>query len=79
LVSTAFEVVNFFGPLLELDPGKTPPLAMRRVIESGCSEEDAVRLMKNPSLNTSDLFSETENMNTQAAVELVKNQLYQED
>ena len=75
----AFEVVNFFGPLLELDPGKTPPLAMRRVIESGCSKEDAVRLMKNPSLNTSDLFSETENMNTQAAVELVKNQLYQED
>ncbi|MEA3326950.1 MAG: hypothetical protein U9R53_06535 [Chloroflexota bacterium] len=75
----AFEVVNFFGPLLELDPGKTPPLAMRRAIESGCSEEEVIRLMKNPPLNTSDLFSETENLNTNAAVELVNKQLFRDN
>jgi len=73
----AFEVVNFFGPLTELDPAKTPPLALKKVVESDCSMEDALTLLKNPPIKTSDLFSETENLNTHAAVELVNEQLFQ--
>jgi len=65
----AFEVVNFFGALLDLKPAQTLPLAIKRAQESGFSNEAALSLLDNPSLNSSDLFSETENMNTPGAIE----------
>ena len=68
----AFEVVNFFGALLDLNPEKTPPLVIKKAQESRFSNEDALSLLDNPRLNSSDLFSETENMNTQEAVEFAK-------
>lgn len=68
----AFEVVNFFGVLLDLDPGQTPPLAIKTAQESGFSKQAALALLDNPSLNGSDLFSKTENMNTLEAVEFAK-------
>lgn len=71
----AFEVVNFFGSLLHLDPAETPPLAIRKAMEAGISQEDALGLLKNPALKDSDLFSETENINTDEAVRLVIDQL----
>lgn len=68
----AFEVVNFFGALVDLKPEQTPPLAIKLAQESGFPKEKALSLLENPSLNSSDLFSETENMNTLEAVEFAK-------
>lgn len=67
----AFEVVNFFGPLINIQPEETPPLAIRRAIEAGLSERKALACLENPPVNGSDLFSKTENMNTNAAVDFV--------
>ena len=64
----AFEVVNFLGDLIELNPAQTPPLVIKRAIEAGLPQEKALALLKNPRINGSDLFSETENMNTTEAV-----------
>jgi hypothetical protein len=66
----AFEVVNFFGKLLDVDPEKTPPLAIKKVIKAGLSKTQALSCLDNPQVNESDLFSETENLNTDEAVEL---------
>ncbi len=71
----AFEVVNFFGKLLSLDPEKSPPLAIKRAIESGMAREQALSLLENPRLNESDLFSETENLNTHSAIKLALKKL----
>lgn len=68
----AFEVVNFFGALLDLDPETTPPLAIKRAHEAGFSLVNALNLLSNPALNDSDLFTATENLNTNEAVELIK-------
>lgn len=65
----AFEVVNFFGPLINLDPVETPPLAIKKAIQSGLPEDLAQSLLKNPAVEGSDLFSKTENLNTDIAVE----------
>jgi hypothetical protein len=67
----AFEVVNFFGDLIDLNPAETPPLAIQRAIEAGFSQDQALALLDNPPINQSDLFTETENMNTDSAVRLV--------
>jgi hypothetical protein len=71
----AFEVVNFFGDLINLDPNHTPPLAIKRVIEAGILKDRALSLLDNPQINESDLFSETENLNTDDAVKLAGNWL----
>lgn len=68
----AFEVSNFFGDLIDLDPKETPPLAIQRSIDAGFSREDALDLLGNPNINNSDLFSETENLSTSTAVNLAK-------
>lgn len=68
----AFEVVNFFGPLIDLDPVQTPPLAIKRAIEAEIPTDAALSLLGNPPINDNDLFSKTENLNTNAAVNLVK-------
>ena len=71
----AFEVVNFLGAILELDPEKTPPLAIEQSMKAGFTKEQAIELLKNPEVNDSDLFSETENMNTDDAVKLARDLL----
>ena len=65
----AFEVVNFLGDLIQLDPARTPPLAIKRAMEADLSQEKALALLQNPKVNDSDLFSETENMNTTEAAQ----------
>ena len=64
----AFEVVNFFGSILSLDPEKTPPLAIQRAIDSGVDQTLAFSFLDNPAIGESDLFSSTENLNTQEAI-----------
>lgn len=71
----AFEVVNFFGPLLNLEPQKTPPLVIAKAVQAGFSMEQAMGLLDNPVIGDSDLFSMTENLNTAQAVALAKNNL----
>jgi len=71
----AFEVVNFCGAVLGLTPEKTKPLAIKRAMKVGISQEDALTFLDNPPLNNSDLFTETENMNTDEAVIFAKDQL----
>ena len=68
----AFEVANFFGDLVGLDPVETPPFAIQKTMAAGLSEDQALDLLDNPELKGSDLFSETENLNTDEAVEIVK-------
>jgi len=74
----AFEVVNFFGALLDLNPTKMPPLAIKRAIESGFAEQKAISLLENPKIDESDLFSLTENMNTDEAIAFAKMKLAEE-
>jgi hypothetical protein len=68
----AFEIVNFFGDILSLDPETTPPLAIRQAMQAGIEPQLAFSLLENPAINESDLFSETENLNTDEAVQFVK-------
>ena len=71
-IEAAFEVVNFFGESIDLNPAETPPLAIRKAMQAGITQENALGLLDNPELNNSDLFSETENFNTKAALIRVK-------
>lgn len=71
----AFEVVNFFGNLLNLDPAITPPTAIHRSIDAGVSRDLALSLLKNPAVGDSDLFSKTENLDTKDAVHFVLDNL----
>lgn len=71
----AFEVINFFGSLLDMDPAKTPPLTIQRTIDAGFEIEQALALLQNPEVDDSDLYSETENMNTGDAVQFALDNL----
>lgn len=71
----AFEVVNFFGEVLSLNPQKKPPLAIKQAIKVGFDPSLALDLLKNPPIGESDLFSETENLNTLDAVLFAKDQI----
>ena len=72
----AFETVNFFGALIDLDPEETPPLAIKKAVELGLDKAQALTLMDNPTLNESDIFTETENLNTGEAVQLAIEKLF---
>lgn len=71
----AFEVVNFFGEILSLNPEETLPLAIQRAIDMGVDKQLALSFLENPSINESDLFSKTENLNTDAAIQFAKENL----
>ena len=71
----AFEVVNFFGNLLNLDPRATPPAAIQRSIDAGVPYDLALSLLDNPPVDDSDLFSETENLDTKDAIHFVLDNL----
>lgn len=71
----AFEVFNFFGDILSLDPEITPPLAIKRAVEKGIGQSLALSLLNNPSLGDSDLFTETENLNTNEAIEFAQEKM----
>jgi hypothetical protein len=71
----AYEVVNFFGNLLNLDPQQTPPAAIQRSIDDGVPQDLAFKLLENPAVGDSDLFSETENLDTKDAIHFVLDNL----
>jgi nucleoside diphosphate kinase len=74
-----FEIVNFFGKIVGLDLQKQPPLIMRRMLEAGINYKQAVSALDNPLIISSgksiDLFTATEDMNTDEAVTLFKKSL----
>ena len=71
----AFEVVNFFGNLLNLDPKATPPAAIQRSIDAGVPHDLALSLLDNLPVDDSDIFSETENLDTKDAIHFVLDNL----
>jgi hypothetical protein len=69
-----FEVLNFFGSLYERAPQKPLPLLIHRLLAHGLSTEAALKVRSNPAVTlaekTSDLFSATEDFDTDAAIDL---------
>jgi len=68
-----FEVLNFFGSLYERADQKPLPLLIRRLMARGLSAEAALKVRANPAVTlgekTTDLFSATEDMETDAAID----------
>lgn len=71
-----FEIVNFFGRTLGLEPEQNPPLVLRRMVEEGIDIEQALSTLENPAITspvgTIDLFSATEDMDTDSAINFWK-------
>ena len=71
-----FEIVNFFGKIMGLDLQTQPPLTLRRMLEAGIDYDHAVKALDNPPIMRSgksvDLFTATEDMNTDEAIALYK-------
>ena len=69
-----FELVNFFGGLYEREKDRMVPLLIRRLIAKGMSEEKALKVAQNPQVKVNgkqtDLFSVSEDLDTEQAVEL---------
>ncbi len=71
----AYEVVNFFGNLLALDPHQTPPAVIQRSMDVGVPQDLAFKLLENPAIGNSDLFSKTENLDAKDAIHFVLDNL----
>jgi hypothetical protein len=75
-----FEIVNFFGSIAGIELEKQPPLALQRMLKAGISYEQAISTLNNPQINRSgksvDLFTATEDMNTDEAIALFKGNLF---
>ena len=71
-----FEINNFFGPILGLDVQKQPPLILKKMLAAGLSMEMALKALENPTVTETpkptDLFTATEDVDTDAAVALWK-------
>lgn len=71
-----FEIVNFFGKLFELDVRKTQPIAVKRMQTADLSLDQALAALDNPIVTETpkptDLFSATEDMDTDPAIGVYK-------
>jgi len=71
-----FEINNFFGQILDLDVRKQPPLILKKLLAAGLSMEDALKALENPIVTETpkptDLFTATEDVDTDAAAALWK-------
>jgi hypothetical protein len=74
----AVEIMNFLGNLFDLNPAEQPPLMFQKLQAKGLSLDDAKKVLDNPDVvvdgNTDDLFTATEDVNSDDAVELWVNQ-----
>lgn len=68
----AFETVNFFGKILGVDPETNPPLVLQRIVGTGSSNEQALSILRNPILESTDkpidLFTATEDFDTEDSI-----------
>jgi len=71
-----FEIMNFFGRILKLDLEKQMPLILQRMIAAGLDKAQGLSTLDNPILSHSpkplDLFTATEDVDTEQAVALWK-------
>jgi hypothetical protein len=69
-----FEINNFFGKILKLDPSQTKPHAVRQMLGRGISIEQALGALNNPIVTEdpkpTDLFSATEDLDTESAIDI---------
>lgn len=74
-----FEIVNFFGKIMGLELQRQPPLTLRRMLEAGVDYEHAISALDNPQITrpgkSVDLFTATEDMNTDEAIAVFKESL----
>ncbi|GAB4111850.1 MAG: hypothetical protein Fur005_06260 [Roseiflexaceae bacterium] len=67
-----FEINNFFGKLMQVDPAVTQPRAVKQMVAAGLSVEQALGALQNPIVTEdpkpTDLFSATEDADTDAAI-----------
>jgi len=74
-----FEITNFFGKIMGLDVSRQPPLAMKYMTASGIDDAQAAKTLDNPIISLSgkaiDLFTATEDVNTDEAIELYRRTL----
>jgi len=71
-----FEINNFFGKILDLDIEKQPPLLLKKMLAAGLPMPTALKALENPIVSESpkptDLFTATEDVDSNAAVALWK-------
>lgn len=71
-----FEINNFFGKIMNLNIEKRPPLLLKKMLAAGLTMQDALKTLENPIVRESpkpiDLFTATEDMESDAAVALWK-------
>jgi len=69
-----FEILNFFGEILGSNANNTTPVALQKMIDSNLDRKKALRILENPEINHSpkptDLFTLTEDMDTDEAITL---------
>ncbi|MBN1877439.1 MAG: hypothetical protein JXA33_24665 [Anaerolineae bacterium] len=74
-----FEIVNFFGNLLDFNVENTPPFILQKMREAGLTIEEALAALDNPIVSELpkpiDLFTATEDVNTEEAVSIWKKAL----
>jgi hypothetical protein len=71
-----FEIVNFFGKVLDLDLKEQSPLILQEMIKAGIDMETALKSLDNPIITRTpkptDLFTATEDVDTEEAIALYK-------
>lgn len=74
-----FEISNFLGKILSLDITTTQPNMLRRMLAAGLTLDQALGALKNPIVSESpkptDLFTATEDVDTDKAIEIYKQAL----
>jgi hypothetical protein len=74
-----FEIANFFGKILGLNLDDQAPLVIRKMLDQGIGKSQALMVLENPTVSknelSTDLFTATEDMDTQEAIDLWKKNL----
>lgn len=69
-----FEISNFFGKILNLNLSSNHPLVLKKLLDKGISLEEGLSTLENPLVNvgakTVDLFTATEDTDTDVAISL---------
>lgn len=74
-----FEMVNFFGKILKIEPEKEQPLILKKMINQGIDISQSLNALNNPVVINEpkeiDLFTATEDKDTEEAIALYQNSL----
>jgi hypothetical protein len=74
-----FEIMNFFGGLINIDVKATQPLIVRQMLKAGITEEQAWQAIENPIVTvdgkTKDLYGATEHKDTAPSIAIYQTAL----